>query len=50
VKCDPPGGARGLKGGAAYFPTDKNYNCPKSIRKITTNKNTYRKTFDEYRL
>jgi hypothetical protein len=38
-------GREGLeRGGAEYFPTDKNSNCPKS------NKNTYRKTVDEYRL
>jgi hypothetical protein len=24
--------------------------CPKSVRKITKNKNTHRKTFDKYRL
>jgi hypothetical protein len=28
-------GRKSCKGGAAYFPTDKNENCPKSIRKIT---------------
>jgi hypothetical protein len=46
-----PKGVRGdLKWGAAYFPTDKNYKCPKSIKKITKNINTCRETFDEYTL
>jgi hypothetical protein len=50
VGRDPQRGCEGLERGAQHTFPQIQIKTPKLIRKITKNKNTYRKTFDEYRL